>query len=192
RGLAGGLAAGVGGSRSRICADRRNMDEIIDARCLDRFGDGARALALDRVESLLAALGQNADEIDGGRGALQRGGQRLRIAQIGLDREDLSRLAERLQEKGEVGPAAGDPDAPAVLRQPINHMAPDEPRASENRDQLLRLPLRHRRVPVKPPSRAAPASSTRCSAATIRLWLYRFLRLKGMPPRSLTETDASP
>ena len=99
------------------------------------FRHRARAGALHRVEFLRAALGQNADQIDGGMAVAHRGLDRGRIAQIGLHGVDLADLAERLQMPGEFRAAHRDPDAVIALGQRPHHMPPDKARSAENRDQ---------------------------------------------------------
>ena len=65
------------------------------------FRHGAGAGTLHRIEFLRAALGQDADQVDGGMAVPHRGLDRGRIAQIGLHGVDLADLAERLQMAGE-------------------------------------------------------------------------------------------
>ena len=80
---------------------------------------------------------ENADEIDRGFGPAQRGGERIGIADIGLDGMDLADVAERLQMECEVGTPRGDADAPAVARQRPDDMPADEARAAEYRDDAI-------------------------------------------------------
>jgi len=75
----------------------------VQARFLHRLGNGLRAKVLDRIEPLRALFLQDTNQIDGSCGIPQRMRDGVRIAQIGLDRMDLTNLAERLQMKGEFG-----------------------------------------------------------------------------------------
>jgi hypothetical protein len=47
---------------------------------------------------------------------------------------DLADAAERLEMVGEIGTAAGDPDAPALFGQSADHMATDEAGATQNQN----------------------------------------------------------
>ena len=107
------------------------------ARARRGLGDGAGAAGLDAREVLAAALLQDADEVDHRIGALDRGRDRIGIAQIGLHGMDLADHAERLQEAGEIGPAHRDAHAIAALHQRAHDMAADEAGAAEDRDELL-------------------------------------------------------
>ena len=77
----------------------------------------ARALILDRGEGLLAARYENADKIDDRVGTLRGGSKRIREAHIGLDRVDLTHVAERLQMSGKLWPPHGNPHPRAGLGQ---------------------------------------------------------------------------
>ncbi len=127
---------------------------------MGRLGRGSRAFGMHGGEFLRAALGQYADEIDRRLRAAQSGGHRLRVAQIGLHGDNLSRPAERLKMEGEVGPPAGDAHPPAVAGERAHHMAPEETRAAEHRHQTSRLHAIRAHHPPRciqtPP--AAPAS----------------------------------
>ena len=102
-------------------------------------GRGARdrcgAFGLHGLEALLAALEQDADQVDHHVGAAHRGLDRVRIAQVRLHGVDLPDPAERLQMAGEVRPAHRDADAVALARQRPHHMAAEEARAAEHGDQ---------------------------------------------------------
>ena len=60
---------------------------------------------------------------------------RGRVAQIGLDGVDLADDAHGLQMAGEIGAADRGADAPAALRERADHVAADEARAAEHRDE---------------------------------------------------------
>ena len=63
---------------------------------------------------------------------------RIRVAQIGLHGVDLADPAERLQMAGELRPAHRDADAVAALGERPHHMAAEETRAAEDRDERCR------------------------------------------------------
>ena len=81
-------------------------------------GRGARdacgAFGLHGVEALLAALEQDADQVDHHVGAAHRGLDRVRIAQVRLHGMDLPDPAERLEMAREVRPAHRRADAVAL------------------------------------------------------------------------------
>src|SRR5208283_4414699 len=93
RRLALGLAAGVTGRGVLARANRRYVNEARNAGFFDCFGDGARTPRLNISECLIVTFSQDTDEIDCGVGALERGWDRLRLAQISLNQVDLARLA---------------------------------------------------------------------------------------------------
>ena len=109
----------------QIGAQRRNMGEAGADRAR-RFGDGAGAELVHGGEFLPAALMQDGDQIDDVVGALHGAVDRPAHAHIGLHRLDLADIAERLQMAGEIGPAAGDPDAVAALGQRPHDVAADK------------------------------------------------------------------
>ena len=104
---------------------------------LAAFATACRAFALHGVKGLRAALGQNADEIDGDMRIAHRGRDRGRIAHIGLHGVDLTDLAERLQMARQFGPAHRDADAIITLGQRAHDMPADKTRSAENRDQRI-------------------------------------------------------
>ena len=93
-----------------------------------RPGDARRARALYRVEALGAALGQDADQIDGDVGIAHRGLDRGRVAQIGLHGVDLADLAQGLQMPGQFRPPHRDPNPVVALGQRPDHAAARESR----------------------------------------------------------------
>ena len=111
------------------------MDEGLRPGRARRFSHMPGAFVLHGFEGLLAAWAKNADEIDHRIGAVRRGKQRLRIAHIGLDRDDLADAAERLEEAGKLGPAHGDAHPRAGLGERPHHMAADEARAAIDGDE---------------------------------------------------------
>ena len=80
----------------RIGADRRDVNEL---RAGGLGGERHRlgAFGLHRVETLPAALEQDADQVDDDVGVAHRRLNRLRVAQIGLHRMDLPDPAHRPQ-----------------------------------------------------------------------------------------------
>ena len=103
------------------------------------LGDRFRALGLHGVKGLRAALGQDADQIDGDMGIAHRGLDRGRVAQIGLHGVDLADPAERLQVPGQFRPPHRDPDAVIALGQRADHVSPQKARSAENRDERFRF-----------------------------------------------------
>ena len=102
-------------------------------------GDRPRALGLHRVEGLRAALGQDADQVDGDAGIAHRGLDRGRVAHIGLHGVDLADLAERLQMPGQFRPPHRDPDAVVALGQRPDHVSAQKARSAENRDERFQV-----------------------------------------------------
>ena len=90
---------------------------------------------MHRLEALLAALEQHADQVDHHVGAAHRGLDRGRIAQIRLHRVDLPDPSERLQVAGEIRPAHRRADPVALARQRPHQVAAEEARAPEHGDQ---------------------------------------------------------
>ena len=127
------------------------------------------------IETLPAALEQDADQIDHDIGVAGGGLDRARIAQIGRHRMDLADPSERLQVAGEIRPADRDPDPIAALAQGAHHMAAEEARAAEYGDQLVEVGLgdhagsrgRHRH-PVLPPLRRRPAAEYKIGSRLYR------------------------
>ncbi len=98
-------------------------------------GHGGGAIDLDGLEGLGAALGQDRDQIDDDVSVADRSCDRIRIAQIGLNRVNLPDFAERLQMPGEVGAAHGDTDAIIALGQGPDHMPSKETGSAEDRNE---------------------------------------------------------
>jgi hypothetical protein len=90
-------------------------------------GDNLSALAVHGIETLPAALEQDADKIDDRVRTARRRLHRFGIAQIGLHGMDLADAAERLQVAREMRPAYRDPHAIALLRQRTHDMAAEKP-----------------------------------------------------------------
>jgi len=96
------------------------------------------AESMDSVETLAAALEQNADQIDQHLGAARRSFHGWRMAEIGLHRVDLADTTERLQMIGEIGPPHRHPDQVVPLGERPHHMAAKKARAAINRDQSVK------------------------------------------------------
>ena len=104
-------------------------------------------------EALTATFEQQTDQIDHRVCPLDRAFDRPAMAQIGLNGGDLADIAQRLQMKGEVGPADGDAHPVAALRQRAHDMAADKSRSAKHRHHFgkvclfghrcLRISLRH-------------------------------------------------
>ena len=90
---------------------------------------------MHRIETLAAALEQDADQIDQHIGVARRGLDRSGIAHIGLHGVDLADAAERLQVAGEFGPAHRDADAVVALGQRAHHVAAEKARAAIDGDE---------------------------------------------------------
>ena len=95
--------------------------------------------ALNGVEGLCAALGQNADQIDRSMGAAHRGLDRSRIAQIGLHGVDLAYPAERLQMPGQFRSPYRDPNAVVAFGQCAHDASSEKTRSAENSDQRVQI-----------------------------------------------------
>ena len=94
-----------------------------------------RRPGLHGVEILRAALGQDADQIDGDSAIPHRGLDRGRIAQIGLHGVDLADPADRLQVPGQFRPPHRHPDPVIALGQRADHVSAQKTRSAENRDE---------------------------------------------------------
>ena len=92
---------------------------------------------LDGLESLRAALVQDADQVDHRVGAGDGARDRGAVADVGGDRRHLPDHAGGLQEQGLVRAAHRDPHQPPGARQIGHHIASDEPRSTEHRCQAL-------------------------------------------------------
>ena len=101
-----------------------------------------RAAGMHDVETLRAALIQDADEVDDDARSAHRGFDRARIAHIGLHGMDLADAAERLQEIGQFGPAHRNADAVAALGQRAHDMAAEKAGAAENGDEGVGVGLK--------------------------------------------------
>ena len=139
-----------------------------------RLRDARRAFGLHRLEALLAALEQDADEVDHHIRAAHRGLDRGRIAQVRLHGMDLPDAPHRLQVEREIGPAHRGADAIALARERAHHMAAEEARAAEHRDQRFGGNFGHGK----------------------RLWARaegdRLSRREMPPPQALTRRNARP
>ena len=103
-----------------------------------RFG----ACGMHGVEALVAALEQDADQIDHGVGVAHRRLDRMRVAQIGLHGLDLADPAQAAANgRHSSGPAHRDADAVAAVGQRAHHVAAEKTRAAEHGDKRLKLAL---------------------------------------------------
>ena len=128
--------------RVLVGADGRYVHQprpVGSRRQRDRLG----AKRLHGIEALASALEQDADQVDHHVGVARGRLDRSRIAQIGLHRVDLADAAERLQKAGKLGPAHRDPDTVAALGERAHHVAAEEARAAEHRDQRVEGDLGH-------------------------------------------------
>jgi hypothetical protein len=132
---------------------------------------GLGALGLYRVESLRAALGQGADQVDRDVRIAHRRLDGGRIAQIGLHGVDLADPAERLQVPGQFRPPHRHPDPVFALGQRPDHVSPQKPRSAKNRDERFQvrchgqfLPGRIREISVGFSGFAIRQHAARCTA----------------------------
>src|SRR5436305_1738526 len=129
-----GVSSGVGMNwRKNACSFASPNGSGISH--LRRSLNVVRALGLHRLEALLAALVQDADEVDRHVRAFKRALDRGRIAQVRLYGVDLPHAPHRLQMPGKVRPAHRVADAIALARERTHQVAADEARAAEHRDQ---------------------------------------------------------
>ena len=98
-----------------------------------------RRRGLHRIETLAAALEQDADQVDDDIGVAHRRLDRMRIAHIGLHRVDLADPADRLQMAGQFRPAHRDADAIVPVGQRPHHVAAEETRAAEHGDERFEI-----------------------------------------------------
>jgi hypothetical protein len=109
------------------------VDETRDARTFRSLGQTSGTLALDRVETLAAALVQDADEVDDSVDAAHGFRNGGRVGDVDAHRDDLPDIAHRLQEgRGDRIADRHADDIPA-RGEPPHQMTTDEPRAAENR-----------------------------------------------------------
>ena len=130
--LALGLGPGIEGGGGGIGAQGRDMQQALHASGPGSGRDAARALGMDGGEALRPMLIEHAHQIDHMVHALDGGGHRGVIADIGGDGGDLADIAQGLQEQGGVRPAHGDAQDPAAPGEALDDIAPDEARAPED------------------------------------------------------------
>ena len=99
-----------------------------------RFG----ARCLDGIETLRAALEQDADQIDRDVGVAQRHRNRLREAQVGLNGVDLAHPAHGPQEAAKLRPAHGHADAVAAVGERAHHVAAQKSGAAKHGDERFK------------------------------------------------------
>ena len=90
------------------------------------------------VEGLAAGFVQDADQVDHAGRPGDGAAERRLAAQIGALHDDLADGAERLQMHATASRAAADDqDARAAIGQSLDHVAPDEAGAPEDREQTM-------------------------------------------------------
>src|SRR4029453_1860344 len=94
---------------------------------IGRKRDLFRAVCVNGVEPLAAALEKDADEIDQRVCVAGRRFYRWRMPQIGLHRMDLPDTTKWLEEVCKLGPAHCHPDAIVPLGQGSHHMPAEKP-----------------------------------------------------------------
>jgi len=137
RGFTCRLAAGIRRRRTGVGADRGDVNHAIDVGTARSLGDGTGAEAMNRVETLAAALTENGDEIDDGVSIGDGAIDRPAIPEIGLHRLDPADHAERLKVAGEIGAADRGPHPPAALQEGTDDLAAEEAGAAKYRHQTL-------------------------------------------------------
>ena len=135
-GLALGLAGRILRRRLRIGAHGRNLDEIADALLGAQLGHARGGGAMDGVEAGAQRLVADADQVDAGVGAAQRGLQVAVAADVAAYHLDLADIAVGLQVVGIDRVAHGDANAPSLARQSANHLLADKTGTAEDRDDL--------------------------------------------------------
>ena len=127
-GLAGGLGARVFRGRGGIGADRRHVEQVGRAGLRRGARDAVGRCHVDGVEGLAAAFVEDAGEIDDRVGACDGAADRGLVPHVGQHRNDLADIAAGAQETGKLRPPGRDPNAAALLRQPLDDVAPEEAR----------------------------------------------------------------
>ena len=135
RRLARRLGLGIARAARRTRADRGDLDERRDPGRRRRTRNIARAFGLDRRETLLACLREDADQVDARGRPIEGACQPVGVADIPADDLDLAECAERLQERRRLGRAHHDPHAGAGPRQLLHDIAADESRSANDHHQ---------------------------------------------------------
>ena len=130
------LGAGIVGRSVRVRTDGADVDKIVDALVRTGLGEGARALDVEGVESLLTGLGEHGHEVDHGVGALDGARDRVGVAEVGLDELHLADIADDLEVEAEMRAAHGHAHAPAVVDELADHVLADEAGAAEHYGQF--------------------------------------------------------
>ena len=91
---------------------------------------------VDGVEVLPAALVEDAGQVDDGVRAGDGTPDRVLVPHVGLDRHNLADTAARAQESGELRSARRNADAVALLREPLDNVAPEKPGPTKDCDDL--------------------------------------------------------
>ena len=94
------------------------------------------------LEPLARALEQDADQIDDHMRVARGRRDRIGVPQVRLHGMDLADAPERLQVAGEVRTPHRDADAVALPAECADHMAAEESRAAEDRDEGVDIGLR--------------------------------------------------
>jgi hypothetical protein len=88
---------------------------------------------MQRLEPLVAGLGQDADQVHHRVGTLDRGGDGALVAEIRIQEADLADIAHCREIRGPARVSPDDGDDGAAGRQTLHDVPPDEARASEYR-----------------------------------------------------------
>ena len=117
------------------------MDEGPHTSLACGLGNGARAFHVQRIKCLFAGRGQDGNQIDGHVGTVYGRANRLWIADVRLDRVDLTDTAHGLQMTGKIWPADGRSNPCAILGQRPHRVATDKSRTAKNGGQSTAIKL---------------------------------------------------
>src|SRR5205814_1514492 len=128
------------GRRARRCArvgaDCRNMNKPRGPGLARQTGEAGRRGVVHHIEALAAALAQDPDAIDHRVIAGENRLQQLLVVDTDVEETDLADIALELQEFGGAGVAGGDGQNNPAFREPLDDVAPDEPRPAEDRPSV--------------------------------------------------------
>src|SRR6516165_2290205 len=108
------------------------MDEMLDAGRPGEAPEPRRTLAVDRLEALLAALMQDADEVDDRIDPGERLPDARLVGEARADEGDLADIAHRLQHARPLGVAHDRADHGAARGEVLHDVAADEPGGADH------------------------------------------------------------
>ena len=185
--LASPLARDIGRRGRCVRPDPGNMHISREARACRGSRQRESALDMHGRVGLRPALGLNARGVDGHACALERSGDRIREAKIGLHRLDLSNSAHRPKEPGEIGSPDGDAHAPSLADERPDDMASQESGPAEYCRQTVVFArgVGHRRLHQgrgSPPNMRGPRACT--AGIEVRRWSFAARPRRPDPPRA--------